>query len=539
MPRYYAVAAMATGMLLSTAIVGKAQDRDPRTGLYAIWYGEAADLFLNQPYIRGGQIVLQWASVEPRQGSYDFSEIDAKLADFAQRGQFATLQINGNVKPAWLFDRVPYVNERLSVQVNDRRGTLMYWHPHHREAYLAMLRALSDHMLRSTRADRLLGIRMNLNALGTEHHHVPKEYCSPERWIVPNGATRSGLTAWTKQVDNAYVQAVVDTYIECFRHAIRIFVRNNISDETLQDYRTDFENGTLSWFHTSSEVEPRVTAGEMQYRRFHDYCRSGQTTAYAEPWASAWGHHGGQTDDRWCSPPQWNYWRLLFDLHCGVSYIALYSSDMRVAVEGKYHAQGVHLDDPGGVSQAEFAAAFRFAAKYAGYHASPETSPGAWVAFRENNIVRAANGIPADRRKLSTFAGDYNFLMKRLRNDKTKGLDVVNIGPEEQRFGAWARVLPAGESMQLGLDPVFAASLANGDVVIRVVYLDEADGALHIRLPDHIARQKLTGTGQWREFIVQGSGMTLAQNRSGEQIEIQANDAPIHLHMVEVQRGVR
>ena len=74
---------------------------------------------------------------------------------------------------------------------------------------------------------------------------------------------------------------------------------------------------------------------------------------------------------------------------------------------------------------------------------------------------------------------------------------------------------------------------------VRLVCLDEADGTLHIRLPGRIAQQKLTGTGQWREFIVQGSGMTLAQHRSGEQIEIQASDAPIHLHMVEVQRGIR
>ncbi len=538
MLRYHAFAALVSGILLTTAVASEGQDRDPRAGLYAIWYGKSADLFLSQPYIHGGQIVLQWAKVEPRPGLYDFSAIDTALADFAERGQFTTLQINGNVKPAWLFERVPYIDERLSVQVNDRQGTLMYWHPNHREAYLAMLKALGNHMRSAAHADRLLGIRMNLNALGTEHHHVSREYCSPDRWIVPNGVERAGLETWTKEVDNAYVQAVVNTYVECFRNSIRIFVRNNIGDEILKNYRTDFENGTLSWFHTSSEVEPRATFAEMKYQRFYDYCRSGQTTAYAEPWASAWGHHGGQTDDRWCSPPQWNYWRLLFDLHCGVSYIALYSSDMRVAIDGNYHAQGVHLNNPGGAYQKEFDAAFHFAARYAGYHASPKNSPGAWVAFRENNIVRAANGMPVDRRRLSTFTGDYNFLMKRLSNDNTQGLDVVNIGPDEQRFGAWARLLPAGESMRLVLDPAFAASLAD-DAAIRVIYLDKADGTLRINVSDHDAQQELTGTGRWREFIVPDAGDALTQTGNEVPIEIHANDAPIHLHMVEVQRGSR
>ena len=484
----------------------QAQTDDPKAGLYAIWYSDSQQHLLDQPYITGGQIVLQWAQVEPEQGRYDFSVIDQKLADFARRGKSTTLQINGNLKPKWLFGAVPCVKDRLSVQVRDPQGTLMYWHPTHRDAYLAMLRALGDHLQRTVNADRILGIRMNLNALGTEHHHVPKEFASPDAWSVPDGVNRATMVAWTKAVDDAYVQSVVDTYIESFRGTIRIFVRNSISDELLKAYRADFDTGTLSWFHTSSEVEPRAAFAEQQYRRFYDDCRSGHTTGYAEPWASAWGRHGGQTDDRWCSPPQWNYWRLLFDLHCGVSYIALYSEDMRVAVDGKYPASGTQYDDPDGSFRGEFEAAFRFAAKYVGHHASPATSPGAWVAFRENRTVRAANGIPAERRTLSTFTGDYNFLMKRVPEDSTRGLDIVNVGPDTQRYGAWARILPAGETMRLALDPEFAASLDGHEVTLRVVCLDDSAGALDVVAGNRVAREKLTGTGQWRELIVSSSG---------------------------------
>ena len=182
-------------------------------------------------------------------------------------------------------------------------------------------------------------------------------------------------------------------------------MRNGISDELETKYRAAFEDGTLSWFHTSSEAEPRAKFAERKYQRFVNDCRSGKTTAYAEPWASTWGHHGGLTDDRWCSPPQWGYWRLLFDLHCGVSYIALYSIDIRVAVEGAYHAGGVQYKKPGGAYQREFNEAFAFAARYVGYHACPEQSPGAWVAFRENSTVRAANGIAPPGRRLNVLLG--------------------------------------------------------------------------------------------------------------------------------------
>ena len=51
--------------------------------------------------------------------------------------------------------------------------------------------------------------------------------------------------------------------------------------------------------------------------------------------------------------------------------------------------------------------------------------------------------------------------MRRRPDDSSHGEDVVNVGPEDQRFGAWARILPAGETMQLELDEPFVASLSD------------------------------------------------------------------------------
>jgi hypothetical protein len=316
-------------------------------------------------------------------------------------------------------------------------------------------------------------------------------------WVIPEGVQKERLAEWSREIDRNYTKAVIDTFIETFKGSVRILVRNGIEEDLLAAYKEDFEKGTLSWFHTSSEVEPRAGNAERKYKRFYDYCRSGKTIAYAEPWASAWGHHGPKRDDRWCSPPQWNYWRLLFDLHCGVSHIALYSSDMQMAIEGVYEARDFRYRDVGGAFQKEFEAAFRFAAKYAGFHASPRSSPGAWVALRENHVVRAENDIPEDRRRLNFFTSDYNFLMERIPGDKTQGLDVVNIGPDDQRFGAFARILPAGETMSFSLNPVFVRSLESNTVEVRVTYLDDSRGSFDVRVgeEDHLAAKM--GSGNW------------------------------------------
>jgi len=520
-------------LVLSLATLAThAQTPPANRGLYAIWYRDKGEL-LNLPYIVGGQIVVQWADVEPDQGRYDFSPIAQELAKLKKLGKKTTLQINGNLKPAWLFSKVPFYPEKLSVQVRDRQGTLMYWHPQHREAYTNLLKGLAGFLAQSPDRDALIGIRLNFNAIGTEHFPVPVEAQNLAKWIVPSGAQPG--PPWSPEQVALYEKAVVDTYVNDLSLHAKIFVRNNVDPKIADRYRSSFETGKLGWFHTSSEAEPRSRGLERQYQRFYDDCRSGKTVGYAEPWASAWGDHG-KTDHRSCSPPQWNYWRTLLDLHCGVSFLALYASDLAVAVTGKYNVNQNHYDeetDRRGYQQ-EFEAAFRFAADYVGYHASPDTSPGAWVAFRENPVALATNVPSAQDRQLSFFTGDYNFLMERMP-DKTKG--VHNIGPENERQGAWARVLSSGGTVELKLDARFAASLRGGTV--RVTYLDQAENA---GSPFRImAKQKQltvtpTGTGRWQTAQWVLPDGPLSAEPSGAHLTIVAGSTPVCLHMLEVTR---
>ena len=481
-------------------------------GLYAIWYERVPEV-MELPYITGGQVVVQWGDLETAEGQYDFSQLTAKMQILHEQNKPFTVQVNGNIKPAWLFDHVPFLPEPLGVQVRDKRGTLMYWHPEFERAYLNFLRAYAAFLKQSPYRASLLGVRQNFNAIGTEHLQVPREKIPLSQWSVPSGASPG--EAFTPALARAYQTRVLETFVKEFSPHTRVFVRNNITPDLSGQFEKDFNTGSLCWFHTSSEVEPRK-GGIDQYQRFLDDCRTGKTLAYAEPWASAWGHHGGKTDPRWCSPPQWNYWRLLCDLHCGVSFVACYGTDLEVALSGRYRGGKAATTDAA-VFKDEFDAAFRFAAKYAGYHASPDSAPGAWVAFREGE----------------TLEGDYTFLMQRLP-DHTR--EVKSVGPDDQRFGAWARLLPCDQTMQLVLDDRFAASLATQAAELRVTYLDSGTGTFDVQAAGQTFHVQCSDSGRWKTVARELPRPVFPKNDASAHVSLHALGADLIVHMVEVAR---
>lgn len=468
---------------------------DPNRGLYAIW---AKPEQQNLPFLKGGQICRQWKDVQPGPNRYDFSPLDAALKKQHVSNRPATVQINGNRRPEFLFSQVPYHPKRLSVQVGDKQGTLMFWHPAHLKAYLGLIEAYGQHIRQSPYKDAVLGVRLNFNSIGTEHLNVEKAYRSLDQWITPPGVETG--TEWNRQAMEDYKRQVVAAFVKHFTPQVQVFVRNNVvldknPDPNLLD---QFETGRLSLFHTSSEVEPRPGA-EKRYQAFIDYARSGKTLAYAESWADAWGRHGGKTDPRWCSPCQWNYWRLLVDLHCGVSFIAVYGSDL------------AHDDEP------EFDAAFQFAAKYAGYHASPSVAPGAWVALREGNYLK----------------GDYTYLMERLPGDPTK--PVTNAGPDNQRFGAWARIIPAEGHARFRLDDRFANSLNRTPAMLRITYLDDSNGQFAVKLGNDEETVRMNNSERWQTAEIPAHIDTSQRPTGHPDIQI-TPDQPLTLHMIEITR---
>ena len=490
-------------------------------GLYAIWYSKNEHL-LHLPYIKGGQIALQWAELEPTEGNYDFTLMDEELKKMQQSGKLTTLQVNGNKKPVWLYKKIPCHPEKLSPQVGDKQGSLMYWHPEFIKVYSNFIKAYSAHLKQSPYLQVLAGVRMNFNALGTEHTEVPEDKRSLDQWKVLPGANQG--EEWTKLVAKQYEKQIAETFITAFA-GIKLFVRNNIDNDLVKIYDPLFTSGKLMWFHTSSEMEPRGRSSENKQHLFKVYAGTGKTQAYAESWADAWGIHGIKKDPRWASPPKWNYWRLLFDLSIGVSMPAIYGNDLEVAYSGKLPEGGTSP-----VYQAEFAKAFKFAAFYAGYHASPSVSPGAWIAFRQN-----LKNISHD--SLKEFTGNYSFLIEQKLPDNSKGLNINNVGPEDQRFGAWAKVLPQGQQIQLMLSNIFANSLNGKKAVVRVVYYDDKSGAFETTFSGRQVKTELKGSERWKTIEIPVTSAAFNKNKDGAHIALTALSGDIILHLVNVERG--
>jgi hypothetical protein len=337
-------------------------------------------------------------------------------------------------------------------------------------------------------------IRQNLNAFGTEHSGVDDENRATSQWVVPPGVKN---VPYTQQEDSNYKKWVTQQYYDLFASDFLVFVRttllNDASANIPQVVLRAIDEGRVGLVHTSSQPEPASASTERKYVLHEQYGRKGITPIYAEPYS---GSDAGPQP-----PAQWNYWRILSDLHVGVSYVAVYGSDIE------------QYTDP------EFDAAFEFANRYAGYQAPDKaaSSPGAWIALREGDKF---------------LKGDYSFLMTRTSGDANAALD--SAGPKWQRYGAWARRINNGGRMRFELDDRFAGSLGSGQAYVRIVFLDSGTVSFAVDTPGGSFNVRGNGKGTWvtKEVAVPASAFS---GSSGADITLQAN-SDVVVHMVEVTR---
>jgi hypothetical protein len=552
------------------------------------------------PYLSGGQAVVQWADVQDEPDVFNFTSLDAAVmaaigALPASRHPRFTIQVNGNTHPRFLFKKVPFIPSDNSWSAENRdpcpdglipaptAGTkscvLQFWHPYFVDQYTKMVQALADHLANATYAPKLLGVRQNFDAVGTEGTGIPFDKRNSSLWIVPAGVTAAPPfdgAPGKGGTQLGYTTTVFAAHANSFLgKPVMLLARNNL-DQQIRDaeiagpaakfaktYAGLMSNGYVGWFHTSSEMEPRSygttggTGDSLQYETFARDCA--RTVCYAEPWADAWGFHG-RRDKRWCSPPQWIYWRLLSDLQMGVANIALYGNDASVA------ADGVHMGQQVGTRyQQEFESAMEFAAQYVGHWANPATSPGAWVAFRES--VSELGGYNKN-------VTDYTFGLRLLNKDEaTVGLDArtsgkpvpivanktlagqYSIGPPESRYGAWARRLRAGVAAQLELDVgargrrrrrIVAHAAPHANFVVAntsVIYLDTCPGGtLKLCGGDKCDSTAVGNSGEWKTFASQQLSVNLDTDDAGDntaqqapRLALTAFGCEVIVHMVEVR----
>jgi hypothetical protein len=125
--------------------------------------------------------------------------------------------------------------------------------------------------------------------------------------------------------------------------------------------------------------------------------------------------------------------------------------------------------------------------------------------------------------------------MERLA-DKSYGKNVINIGPDEQRFGAWARVLPAKEQMNLKLNQKFLESCKGKSIKLSVTYYDAKGKDFKViinKVPYFVACK---GQNKWETKVIEIKDGMLKANTKNAHITIQNGSENLYLHMVEVAR---
>lgn len=502
----------------------KATGLDPRVGVAAL-QGGSADM---PEYVRIFQLnqsraTIQWASIEREPGQYDFSIMDAKLAEIQEMGRFAIIKLNANDKPDWLFDIVPFTEKQLSSAIDDPQGTLMYWHPNFVEAYENLLVAFGEYLKHTPYREIISGIRMNLNALGVEQTKVPSGSQALSNWIIPAGVDPETVVKYTDDIPDWYKDIVVGLHIEHILPQAFVWIRTNTPDSTIEKFRDYFEEGQLGFFHTGAGMEQnQVYFNDVhRYARFIEFCRTGKTMGFTE--VDGYHIYTGKYDndpEKVFQMTRFNYWRLLSEMHCGVSMAGTHLH----MFQGQLEEGGPTVsffDVP------EMDAGWRFADRYLGLHASPHLAPGAWVALRDDH---------GDQ-----YAGDYTYLMEREGNNPTPPLEdsfpgvddgsvgYRKVGSEDVRFGAWARGLPSGKRMIFHVDPrVFQ----DGEQAIaRVVYFDREASTWQLQQGNSIVMSANgQGSGFWQEIEepvqIDGSAFEI----------VNTGPSQVIFHMLEIKR---
>src|SRR6476660_10132550 len=170
----------------------------PVAGIYQVWGNDSG---ATAPYVRGGQITLDWATIEPQRNTFNWSSLDSELKYYASIGKVATVQVNSTTKPAWLWNVV------ASCGTVQKQAVPQYWDPVYMTVQTELVSALAAHLKASPYASTVALVRSAPNAIGTELTDLPSGYTCT---ATPSG--HKVRTLWSKDVRSAYYYNVMNLY---------------------------------------------------------------------------------------------------------------------------------------------------------------------------------------------------------------------------------------------------------------------------------------------------------------------------------------
>ncbi|HYW29509.1 MAG TPA: hypothetical protein VE824_06860 [Gaiellales bacterium] len=460
-------ALVAWGAVTASATAGTL----PPAGIYQVW---GKDSGATAPYVRGGQITLDWATIEPKRRTFNWSSLDSELKYYASIGKVATVQVNSTqTKPSWLWNVV------ANCGTVHGQPAPQYWDPVYETVQTELVSALAAHLKASPYLAQVALVRAAPNAIGTELTDMPAGYTCK---ATPSGHKVS--TVWSKTVADQYYYDVMNLYRVQMLPEVQVALRAQVWTQWPGHCPTTWLGPGGAWIMgTASDVDPNPVRDAFDLYAY-DNVKLGSTNAYWEPISYA-----GKKN-----LVSWNWWRILLELDKGVRSIAVY---------GDVLAQGQ--------ANPEFRAVFDFANRYAGHQWDPAGSPGAWVALREGS---------------GRMAGDFTWFMTQLNPNTTStpvdsNAGASMIGPAAQRYGRYARRITGGtaqSTMSFALDPAFRSGIAAAQTTLHVTYLDNGTGSFQMAWgngPDQAVTVTKTNTGAWQTADIPVPGLEFTGGLAG------------------------
>lgn len=471
------------------------------------------------------QSVVKWEDIEPERGVFDWSRLDRDLELAETENRSLMIQVNMTA-PEWIFDHVAAVG-RVTDPANCA-GDLapQYWDPLYVGFHYEMLEAYAAHIAMSPLRERVVGVRVQANAFGTEYIgfgsyivgiNEGDDPLDHTTWQTPGGHYVEP-TELTAEVRKEYLEGIIQKHIELF-HPLGIYTAvrarwwsTSIGIDDMDAYFIDYplmmvlDTGAgldaMNGGGYSSPRESRICAYHYTRHLVRDY----GALLY---WEEADTHVAPIVE-------QDIYWLALMRLDAGTTYVAVRGINSETYDQPGYEGTNAGLD---------------FVNRYAGYLALPEESPGAWLALIRFDEMNAC-GIdhPA--------IDNLGFFIEQNSSVSTS-VPVQDIGNPGDHRGWRARRLVGDATFHF--DSGFLASIDGYPLRIEVTHLDQLGVSWRLLIDESGALQPVgesvtsTTPGQWRTETFDIDEVTIDGSRD-DQLSIDVLEGEPVIHMLEVVR---
>ena len=530
-------------------------------GLYLIWYGNT-DPLLNVSYVKGGQAYAEIAGVynNPFFTAPNWSGLTADInaIDAATGGaKYFTLQLNPQKdttmrRLVWYLADARATHGEAKVEL-DGDWISAFWDESGdglslmKKCWDAALTAF-DSLLTAGQRSRCIGIRNSAGAIAVEgispSTSAGEDISNYTRGDLANAATPSDYSTTLRDAAlEGYYQYVID---KTFPSGVSlpavypIFMRpeiGNLSVSLNNQFDVAWNNNRMGIFVTNWTEEPYNNHSRDQIVKSYDVCRlNGNLRGLAEAHDENPGNHttlGGAN----YSSLQRKWWGALSCLHAGYTWI--YMRDEYVDLYGTATE-----------NQREWKEVVDQVNRYAGWHANPSSSPGAWLALREGNRFTSSDVgggnythhmtqivTGGGDRGTELWAGNGLFAGSDYVGRPSSATGSTTTAGAGQRQSIWAFEFSSSENLKVALDGDFAGSIDGGNITVFVHYLDVGTASFDLEVfgvtVDTIT---LTDTDDWIVAEYPLSGVTVAADSDGAHIVCDpAGD--VIFHMIEVRRG--